>query len=106
MPEKCCPTCKQTLPQITSLSPAVKLREDQVRLFEIVRRAGPLGILSCDLADIYYVNDRNGGPLSGIRAIQKKIERLNVRLKRGNAMIVGKREGKAPGHYKLISLNT
>jgi len=83
-----CPTCGALIP---GEDVALMMVGRQRRMFEIVRRAGTVGISARDLISVAYDDDPNGGPASAtivsstIRAINQKIylRDLVIRGKRG-----------------------
>lgn len=105
MYERCCPTCKQTIPSKIAMSFKFTPRMTEERILEIVKRAGPNGILSCDLFEVLYANDKDGGPLGGLKSLSKRIARLNHKLAKENKRIVGEYSGQQSGHYKLVILD-
>jgi hypothetical protein len=70
-----------------------------MRIIEIVRRAGPNGIMSTDLFDMIYGNDPNGGPTWGTNTLSSRISKINAKLKPDSKRIKSRRCGSLPSEY-------
>ena len=100
---KTCPCCGQTLPP--EMPFGLKFSRGEMRIVEMVRRAGPNGICSTDLFECLYANDPDGGPLTGKKCLQVRVWKINRKLKRVNKLIRAPHAGRgAPTNYVLKDL--
>lgn len=100
----CCPTCGQTLPDDT-LPPGLVLRNNELKIFKTVKRAGPNGIATPDLLAKLYTDDPNGGPLWALQSMRVQIHKLNSKLLNHGLVIRAPRGGKGyPTEYVLKQL--
>lgn len=96
-----CPCCGQTLPPRTY--PDLRLSPTQQRILDRVERAGPYGILSTDLLDHLYLDDRDGGPETGRKCLAAHVCHLNKKLaKKGKRVSAPVGGYHCPTSYVLI----
>lgn len=100
-----CPCCGQTLPDDMPLG--LRLRGNERRIYERVRKAGQHGITSERLFDWLYADDPNGGPASQRNVVQVTICNINKKLKMINQRIESEHWGGRGNfaEYKLLNLN-
>ncbi len=95
MKQKICECCGHPLPDRHA---RLGLTRGQLRIFQIVEKAGTAGITRHDLMDKVYANDINGGPDSqNVLNVQKT--KMNLRLLKH-----GLRIASTGGHYTLWRL--
>lgn len=95
MREKRCPECGQVV-----LSLLRVMSREQERLFQLILRAGPAGILSDDLFDALYANDPNGGP--DRTALKARVWDFNKRFGKVWVIRAIERHGRAGcGRYRI-----
>lgn len=100
--KKCCPACGQTLP--AKLKLPIKLVDSQMLIVERVHRAGKQGILSTDLADYVYADDRDGGPEAARKVLATRICIINKKLKEMGFVIRAPVGTRSPTSYVLEKL--
>jgi hypothetical protein len=91
----CCITCGQTIPD--DLVPAgLVLRNNELRIFRAVKRAGPNGIARAALLAALYADHADGGPEWALQSMRVQIHKLNTKLLSHGLVI---RAPKGGAHY-------
>lgn len=98
-----CPCCGQTLPP--ELPKGLKLRGQELEVFNLVRKAGTYGITADRIFNQIYALDPNGGPDKGFKIVRvivchlnKKLKQLGLRVRSSGS---GGRGGRVLSPYKL-----
>lgn len=101
---KTCPHCGQIIPEKHARNfPVIHLVGNQKKIVDLIFRAGKNGIPSDALFERLYLNDAEGGPLTGRKILAVMVWHLNKKLKPLGYKIGSSGQG-VPGIYRWEKL--
>jgi hypothetical protein len=99
-----CPCCGQRV-TVKNLPEGLHLTRSQLRIFELVSKAGPNGLPSDILLDRLYAEHADGGPAWAAHSMYVIVHNLNSKLLDHKLIIRANRAGPgSPANYVLKQL--